>query len=241
MKKKSLLIIFGLFISLIFVGNVKAVDIAADGEWHAISNVGCELLSGCICKPDNNSIYHKVEGTSDGSGVCYFMATSNQTGTIKYGNAHTGTYEYIDVTTTVPTGDDSNTESSVGELVETDTDAFNICDSEKNPGVMAAFKIGSFAILIIKIIVPIILIVLGMIDMGKAVVEANDDSIKKNAIVFARRLGIGVLIFFVPTLLLNIFDFVDGWDSVKNNYADCIDCLFDMSKCPDNVSLIQDT
>ena len=118
-------------------------------------------------------------------------------------------------------------------------DAFSLCDAETNPQIMAAFKFGGIILLIVKILVPIILIVLGMIDMGKAVVDDKDDAIKKNAIIFAKRIGAGILVFIAPSLLLIIFDSIDAIDNVNSAFKNCVDCLLDTSKCPDNISLIK--
>ena len=60
---------------------------------------------------------------------------------------------------------------------------------------------------IIKIAIPIILIIFGIIDFAKALFNGNDDQMKKTQMTFFKRIGIAILIFFVPTiveLLLNI-------------------------------------
>lgn len=60
---------------------------------------------------------------------------------------------------------------------------------------------------IIKISVPILLIVLGIVDFLKVIFTGNDDQMKKSQITFFKRIGIAILIFFVPTIvefILNI-------------------------------------
>ena len=115
-------------------------------------------------------------------------------------------------------------------------DAFKFCDVSQNPEVMAGFKLGAIVILIVKILVPIILIIMGMIDMSKAVVDSNQDAIKKNAIVFGKRAVAAILVFFVPTIILNLFELI-GKYSDTGEFAPCMECLLDISKCPSNAKI----
>ncbi|MBQ7141320.1 MAG: hypothetical protein IJO32_07455 [Bacilli bacterium] len=54
---------------------------------------------------------------------------------------------------------------------------------------------------IIKIVVPILLILMGMIDFVKALIANDDQKMKKAQKDFVMRLIIGVVIFFVPSIL----------------------------------------
>lgn len=54
---------------------------------------------------------------------------------------------------------------------------------------------------IIKIAVPIILIAFGIIDFSKAVFASDEDKMKTAQKDFIKRLGIAILIFFVPTIV----------------------------------------
>lgn len=223
------------------IASLGAKAYTADGNYYPISGATGDLFSGFYCKSDNANILTKEVKNSDGGGSCYATASSDQSGTITYGNAHTGGKNTISVSfkpASTSTTDDSSSNASSTYNSDSAADAFNFCDSTINPNVMAAFKLGSIVLLIVKIIVPIILIVYGMLDMSKAVINDNQDAIKKNALVFARRIGAGVLVFFAPTWLLIIFNFIDGWNSVESTYKPCIECLFDTSKCPKDAKLI---
>ncbi len=66
---------------------------------------------------------------------------------------------------------------------------------------LLVFQVIGYIILIIKILVPIILIVLGSIDLGKASLSGDDKAVKEAAIIFAKRVLIGLIIFFIPTIL----------------------------------------
>ncbi len=60
--------------------------------------------------------------------------------------------------------------------------------------------IGKF-ILILKIVVPLVIIVLGIIDFAKAVVSNDDKALQLATGSLVKRLVIGVAIFFVPTIV----------------------------------------
>lgn len=69
-------------------------------------------------------------------------------------------------------------------------------------------------LLYIKIAVPIIIIVMGSLDFGKAFISSDEDSMKKAQKKFIMRLIIGMVIFFLPALvniLLNIANQVWGF------------------------------
>jgi len=67
---------------------------------------------------------------------------------------------------------------------------------------------------IVRVIVPVLLIILGMADFGKAVFAGNADAMKKAQMTFVKRLIIAVIIFFVPTIVNIILDAANnvwGW------------------------------
>ena len=61
----------------------------------------------------------------------------------------------------------------------------------------------------VRIIVPILIIVLGMVDFGKAVLANKEDTMKKAQLDFAKRVFIGVAVFFVPVLVDLVMDLAD--------------------------------
>ena len=68
------------------------------------------------------------------------------------------------------------------------------------------WQIVGIVLLVFKIVIPILLIVWGMLDLGKAVVAAKDDEIKKATKSLAFRAVAGILIFFIPTLVSVIIE-----------------------------------
>ena len=63
---------------------------------------------------------------------------------------------------------------------------------------------------IIQIGVPIILIVLGMFDLGKAVVASKEDEIKSAQNLLVKRFIYAIAIFFVVFIVRAVFNVVAG-------------------------------
>ncbi len=81
---------------------------------------------------------------------------------------------------------------------------------------------------ILKILVPIAIIVLGMIDLGKAVISSDDKSIKTATSKLFKRIVAGVCIFFVPVIIKALFSMISIIsDEIKNDYIKCINCITD--------------
>lgn len=79
-------------------------------------------------------------------------------------------------------------------------------------GVDLINEINSY-MLYIKVAVPILIIVLGSIDFGKAFIASDEDAMKKAQKRFMMRIMIGMVIFFIPSIvkiLLNIANQVWG-------------------------------
>ena len=84
-------------------------------------------------------------------------------------------------------------------------------------------KVVSIEITVIKIGVPILLIILGMIDLGKAVVAQKEEEIKKGQGLFIKRLISALLVFLVVFVVQIAVRFIAGSDNSK--VSRCIDCF----------------
>lgn len=81
----------------------------------------------------------------------------------------------------------------------------------------------SFAITLIQIAVPVILVVMGSIDLFKGISAQKDDEIKKGQQMFIKRLLIAALIFFVIVIAKFLISIVA--DNSSTNIIDCVDCF----------------
>ena len=79
---------------------------------------------------------------------------------------------------------------------------------------------------IIQIGIPIILIILGMLDLGKAVVASKEDEIKTAQKLLVKRCIYALAIFFVITIVRVVFGLLSSTDdsSINNqSWSTCWD------------------
>lgn len=76
---------------------------------------------------------------------------------------------------------------------------------------------------ILQIAVPIILIIFGMLDLGKAVMAQKEDEIKKAQGTFVKRLIAAALVFFVVMIVQVVTKLVAGDEG--ENIWECVDCF----------------
>lgn len=77
-------------------------------------------------------------------------------------------------------------------------------------------------VLIIQIVVPVLLVVLGMIDLVKSVIAGKEDEIKKSQMTFVKRLIAGALVFFVFVIVKMLVSFVAD---DRTNMLNCFNCF----------------
>ena len=88
-----------------------------------------------------------------------------------------------------------------------------------------------YIITIVKIAIPILIIAFGLLDFGKAVVGSKDELIKKSALSLLRRVAAGIVIFFLPTLVLTVFGAISDYKSNSKDFSNCKTCLLNPGKC----------
>ncbi|MDE6284888.1 MAG: hypothetical protein K2M17_04010 [Bacilli bacterium] len=87
------------------------------------------------------------------------------------------------------------------------------------------WSILGYVILILKILVPIIIILLGIVEFGKATVSSDDKAIKKTLATMIKKIVVGIAIFFVPTIINLIFSLIGNFEPFHGDYLNCVDCL----------------
>lgn len=81
----------------------------------------------------------------------------------------------------------------------------------------------SLVVLLIKIIVPVLLVIFGMLDLGKAVVASKEDEIKKGQQTLIKRFIAAAIVFFIVQIAQIIVRFAAGDDS--ENVMGCFNCF----------------
>lgn len=104
-----------------------------------------------------------------------------------------------------------------------------VCENTTMKDVMALVKL---IMNIICIIVPIVMIIMGTIDLFKAVTAGKDDEIKKKQQTLIKRIIAGVIVFLVPTIvslltgLIGVEEWKDCWNatggSIKDLFSDTV-------------------
>ncbi len=81
----------------------------------------------------------------------------------------------------------------------------------------------SMAITLIQIAVPVILVVMGSLDLFKGVTAQKEDEIKKGQQLFVKRLIVAAIIFFVVVIVKFVISIVA--EASSTNIIECIDCF----------------
>ena len=85
-------------------------------------------------------------------------------------------------------------------------------------------ELTSFAITFIQIAVPIVLVIMGSLDLFKGVTAQKEDEMKKGKQMFIKRLIYAAIIFFVIVVAKLLISVVAD-STTSNNIAECIDCF----------------
>ncbi len=110
---------------------------------------------------------------------------------------------------------------------EQKTTSVNYCK-----GLKSTFTIIGHIVFIAKILIPILIIGLGMLDFFHAVIGSKDDEIKKSVKSLIFRCISGVVIFFLPAFIDLIFSWVNGWqENYENQYQECFQCIWNVNEC----------
>lgn len=103
----------------------------------------------------------------------------------------------------------------------------NVCNQET---VKAFIFIGKI-ISILKIAVPLIIIVFGMIDFFRAIFSNDEKAVKVSFNALLRRIIAGIIIFIVPSVIYMILDLmIKDFDEYNNEFV-CSKCILKVSEC----------
>ena len=104
-----------------------------------------------------------------------------------------------------------------------------ILDCHELDGLLAIIK---FLLKIVQWIVPVILILLGTIDLVKAVIAGKDDDIKKHQQTLIKRIIAAVIVFLVPVIVSILMGWIgnDDWKECWNDANGSISDVFNFNK-----------
>lgn len=84
-------------------------------------------------------------------------------------------------------------------------------------------ELTSFVFTLIQVAVPVILVIMGSIDLFKGITAQKEDEIKKGRQMFIKRLAVAAIIYFVVIIVKFLISIVA--DTNVSNMVDCIDCF----------------
>ncbi len=84
-------------------------------------------------------------------------------------------------------------------------------------------EITSMIVTMVQIAIPIILVVMGSMDLFKGITAQKEEEIKKGQQLFVKRLIVAALIFFVIVIAKVFISIVA--DSSSANIIECVDCF----------------
>ena len=87
----------------------------------------------------------------------------------------------------------------------------------------------------IRIAVPVILIIVGMVEMGKAIASQKEDEIKKAQSSLIKKAVAAVLVFLMLSLVKILVGVAGGTDEEKG----CLDTILNAKFCGEASSLVQ--
>lgn len=92
-----------------------------------------------------------------------------------------------------------------------------------NPDILFIINILLTAVDIIKIVIPIILILVGTIDLAKCVINNDESAQKKSVNIFVKRFIYAALVFTVPWMVEVVLIWAGNTFSAEINYTDCLE------------------
>ena len=104
-----------------------------------------------------------------------------------------------------------------------------ICETAKSPLRFIGIIVTAF-----KVIIPIIIIIIGIFDLATAAISSKPEEVKKKATGLLWRLVGGVVIFFLPSLILAFMGMVAEFNKGKMGeigWETCRTCLLEPWNC----------
>ena len=93
-------------------------------------------------------------------------------------------------------------------------------------------KVVSIAYTVIQIAVPVVLVIMGSLDLFKGITAQKEDEIKKGQQIFVKRLIAAVLVFFAFVITKILISVVA--DSTGANILECTECFIE-NDCDPNI------
>ena len=94
--------------------------------------------------------------------------------------------------------------------------------------IIQTLKLVSISVMVVRICVPMFIIIMGTMDIYNTVTSGKSDDLKKNLITLGKRMAIGLIVFFIPTIIRLV---VNGLGGNNSDYQVCVNCIDNPSNC----------
>ncbi|NLL01507.1 MAG: hypothetical protein GX265_00565 [Mollicutes bacterium] len=101
----------------------------------------------------------------------------------------------------------------------------------KEDDIIKALTFIGYLLFFVKLLVPFIIILIGTMDYYKSVTASKDDSLKEQTQKFLKRIVIGILVFFIPTIINTFLVFFSNYSETIAGFQQCTECLLDPISC----------
>lgn len=94
------------------------------------------------------------------------------------------------------------------------------------------WQVLGYVVMIFKIVIPLLLIIFGMVDLGKAVISSDDKAISKSVSQLVRRFIAAIVVFFIPTIVSALFNALSIMSTTEQaDYNVCVQCVTNVGSC----------
>ena len=231
--KKLLLFCFTLFMVILSVNKVNAVSIKCN--YHNPTCICSGKEGGCgeyeeTCHFGTISLYYGDGGEEDR--ILYLDGVEVKKKSMPKDKPEKCPSTLYVVTASQNTQNRTIVYFSDGDAIRaryhlSSSNKYASCGSTKKIPLKIPY-ITSLIITLVEVSVPVLLVVLGMIDLFKGIMAQKDEEIKKGQTIFIKRLITGAIIFFVIVVVKFIISIAA--DSSSNDIIECIDC-FTSNEC----------
>jgi hypothetical protein len=186
---------------------------------------------------DSGTLAKKVVDTVNGFGKknreAWYLTNTNDDGSQITREQYYGSFEVGDSSSIYDIEEFCETDPETGKVKDEEKCVKLRCDSlfgdkkddgeendiNKDGNASIAYLVDS-VLKYVRIIVPILIILLGTLDLSKAVIAGKEDEMRKAQTTFIQRLLLGVAVFFVPLVVNVVMQFADiVWE--ETGYASC--------------------
>ena len=88
-----------------------------------------------------------------------------------------------------------------------------------------------YILTLVKVAIPLVIVIYGIMDLGKAVVASKEDEIKTGAKRLLWRAVAGVAIFFIPSIVMWLFGTIGQYTTGSQGFDNCKTCILTPWSC----------